>query len=167
MRPVMLAAEEQGRHIAATMRITCPACAATYEVPDTLIGAGRSLRCRSCRHAWRVEPAAAPPMAVPAAAPAPAPPRPLPDPPPLAEPPFAEPPVVPVPRRAPQLIDPPLPRPSEHPLLGGAALRLAWAASLLAVVGMGAALWLFRAEIVEAWPPAARLFLMLGTTAQG
>jgi predicted Zn finger-like uncharacterized protein len=146
------------------MRIICPACAAAYEVPDRLIGTGRSLRCRSCGHAWRVEPQATgawEPQATGAMPPEP-PPPPLAGPPPLVAPPATL-----VPRRAPQLIDPPLPRPSDLPPHGRVALRLAWGASILAVVGMGIALWLFRAEIVEAWPPAARLYLMLGTTAQG
>jgi predicted Zn finger-like uncharacterized protein len=140
------------------MRITCPACAAAYDVPDALIGTGRSLRCRSCSHAWRVAPpavAAPPPEAPPA-------PPPLADPPPLPAPSG-----VSILRRAPHLIDPPLPQPDELPTHGAAALRLAWAASVLAVVGMGMVIWLFSTEIVEAWPPAARLYLMLGKTAQG
>jgi predicted Zn finger-like uncharacterized protein len=145
------------------MRITCPACAATYEVPDRLIGTGRSLRCRSCGHAWRVEPEAGT-----AESPPPPPPAPLPDPGPLPDPPApAIPPALPTPRRAPQLIDPPLPRSEALRRPAGPALRLAWAASLLAVLGIGLGLWLFRAEIVEAWPPATRLFLMLGSTAHG
>ena len=160
------------------MRIICPACAAAYEVPDRLIGTGRSLRCRSCGYAWRVEPdtpppppaEAAPPPAesepAPAALPPPPPPPPLPNPPPDPQP-SATPPNLPGPRRAPQLIDPPLPRPEELPRPGGLALRLAWAASLLAVLGMVVALWLFRAEIVQAWPPAARLYLLFGMTAIG
>jgi predicted Zn finger-like uncharacterized protein len=159
----VLAAARRGRHIAATMRIICPACAATYEVPDRLIGTGRSLRCRSCGHAWRVEPERGA-----AESPPPPSPAPLPDPGPLPDlPPLATPSGLLAPRRAPQLIDPPLPRPEALPRPTGLALRLAWVASLLAVLGIGAALWLFRAEIVEAWPPAARLYLMLGPTAQG
>lgn len=148
------------------MRITCPACAATYEVPDRLIGTGRSLRCRSCGHAWRVtpeEPGAEAAVPAPAGAAAEAPPPPLPDPGTLPDPPAA----LPGPRRAPQLIDPPLPRPEALPRPVGTALRLAWAASLIAVLAGLAGLWLFRAEIAEAWPPAARLYRILGTTAQG
>jgi predicted Zn finger-like uncharacterized protein len=162
-----LAAERRGRHIAATMRTICPACAATYEVPDRLIGTGRSLRCRSCGHAWRVAPEGGTAESPPPPPPRP-PPAPLPDPGPLPDsPPFATPPGLPAPRRAPQLIDPPLPRSEELRSPSGPALRLAWAASLLAVLGMVVALWLFRAEIVEAWPPAARLYLLFGMTAIG
>jgi predicted Zn finger-like uncharacterized protein len=170
----VLAAADGDRHIARTMRIICPACAAAYEVPDRLIGTGRSLRCRSCGHAWRVDPeagkaesppagTAAPPSPVP---PSPAPP--LPDPGPLPDqPPFAVPPGLPGQRRAPQLIDPPLPRPEAMPRPTGLALRLAWAASLFVVLAGVAALWLFRTEIAEAWPPAARLYLLFGMTAIG
>ena len=38
------------------MRLTCPACAASYEVPDARIGTGRRLRCSRCRHDWFVNP---------------------------------------------------------------------------------------------------------------
>jgi predicted Zn finger-like uncharacterized protein len=34
------------------MRIVCPACAATYEVPDRLIGTGRNVRCSRCSEQW-------------------------------------------------------------------------------------------------------------------
>ncbi|HWX50349.1 MAG TPA: hypothetical protein VNZ61_20050 [Roseomonas sp.] len=39
---------------------------------------------------------------------------------------------------------------------------LAWAASLLVVAGAVVALWVWRAELMAAWPPAARLFQALG-----
>jgi predicted Zn finger-like uncharacterized protein len=163
----MLAGGGPGRHIARAMRIVCPACAAAYEVPDHLIGTGRSLRCRTCGHAWHVQPEATvaaepPPAAVPPTASLPAPPPPVPGLPPGGPLPSV---MTPGLRRPPQPIEPPLPRPDSK--RGGGALRLAWAASLLAVAGTVVALWVFRAEISAAWPPAARLYLMLGTVAQG
>jgi hypothetical protein len=47
------------------------------------------------------------------------------------------------------------------------ALRLAWAASVLLLVGMGAAGWIYRAEISAAWPPAKRLYSLLETPRGG
>ncbi|MDO9708940.1 zinc-ribbon domain-containing protein [Paracraurococcus lichenis] len=133
------------------MRISCPACEATYEVPDRLIGTGRTLRCKACRHAWHVGPA------TPAAAPEPAPAPPAPPP---AQRTDLPPPVATRPR-PPQPIEPPLPRTESPPPRAGAALAAAWIGSILAVAGMVAALWVFRAEVVAAWPPAARLFALL------
>jgi predicted Zn finger-like uncharacterized protein len=34
------------------MRIRCPSCSATYEVPDTLIDRPRTVRCAKCAHDW-------------------------------------------------------------------------------------------------------------------
>ena len=35
------------------MRIVCPACAASYDVPDALLGEGRSVRCVRCLREWQ------------------------------------------------------------------------------------------------------------------
>ena len=208
----MLAVDDTQPHIAPAMRIHCPACQATYEVPDHLIGPGRSLRCRNCGHAWRVAPepmpsepatpaepvaSAEPAAQTKAEAPSPPPPpearpRPLPAPPeppppappeaasrmgePLAaEAPAAEteeaaetraeratPPLLAALRRQAKAIEPPLAQPP--PAEADTALRLAWAGSLLLLLLLGLAVGLFRDEIVAAWPPAARLYLMFGGT---
>src|SRR5437016_2894378 len=35
------------------MRITCPNCTASFEIPTELLGKkGRSLKCASCGHSW-------------------------------------------------------------------------------------------------------------------
>lgn len=143
------------------MRIVCPTCQATYEVPERLIGSGRSLRCKACGHDWHVAPPG------PAAPPQPPSPQPVPREEPAA-PAAHRPPPLPTPRpRAPQVIDPPLPPPEDDAPRDRLVLRVAWAVSLLAVLGMLLALWLFRAEIAAAWPPAARLFQLLGGLPQG
>ncbi|GGC36016.1 hypothetical protein GCM10011504_12950 [Siccirubricoccus deserti] len=139
------------------MRIACPACSAAYEVPDALVGQGRRLRCTRCGHAWMATPPANGKALLPAA------------PPPAAPAHFEPPPPVQMPRRAPQLIDPPLPqlgdtaaRQESNPLLWAA-----WIGSALTVVAAVALLWAYRAEVVAVWPPAARLFLALGADLGG
>jgi predicted Zn finger-like uncharacterized protein len=150
------------------MRIACPNCSAEYEVPDTLLAGGpRTLRCARCSHQFQAAPAgpAVAPATVPAPAAAPpeppvAPPPPRPDPPPAEAPP--EPP-APFDRSALLLPDPLLFRPPEEPVpRGGAPLVLAWLLSLAILGGAGWATWRFHADIVEAWPPAARLYQALG-----
>jgi predicted Zn finger-like uncharacterized protein len=34
------------------MRIRCPSCSATYEVPDTMLDPPRTVRCAKCAHDW-------------------------------------------------------------------------------------------------------------------
>ncbi len=145
------------------MRIICPACEATYEVPERLLGAGRRLRCKKCGHDWEARPPAPPPSAgAPSPPAAPAAQAPLPP------PPSAQPAMTPVAPRAPQVIDPPLPRPEdEEPPRPGLALGLAWGASVLLLAVLASAAWLFRTEIIGAWPPAARLFHLFGGIATG
>ncbi len=56
----------------APMKITCPNCATSYQVPDDYIGTeGRSVRCSSCGKTWHAEPQPEPkpePKPAPAAA---------------------------------------------------------------------------------------------------
>lgn len=143
------------------MRIACPACGATYEVPDRLIGAGRRLRCAKCGHEWLVRPPERQESARPAPPAPPVPPAPPPGP--------ARdlPPPAPVPRRPPQMIEPPLPQfgdavPRQPRRIG---LWLAWILSILVLLLLAAAVLRFRAEIVGAWPPAERLYAALGLDA--
>lgn len=147
-----------------------------------LVG-GRRLRCAKCAHDWVPDgPAAAPGAGASAEAPPPmpsadtlaailapvlaagqsdlAPPAAvaagLPETPAMAS--LAEPhasPVVSVDDR-PILVEP----------RGGIALRVAWFASVLALVALGAAGWVFRVELGAAWPPAQRV-LSLGEWFRG
>ncbi len=131
------------------MLIPCPACAAEYEVPDHLIGAGRRLRCARCEHEWLVRPpadAAAPDTAPPAPAPAP-----------VVAKPAAPPATAPVPLAPPLPAAPP---PAWKALLAGpdVALWLAWGCSVGAVFLVLLGGWLYRAELSAFWPPLARLY---------
>jgi hypothetical protein len=45
---------------------------------------------------------------------------------------------------------------------GEPLLWAAWIGSVLLLAGGAAAAWVWRADVAEAWPPAARLFAMLG-----
>ena len=128
------------------MRIACPTCDATYEVPDALIGAGRRLRCAKCAHEWLVGPEspAVPPFNAPAAAPAEdAPPPPMTEPRPPAPPPAAV--AAPAGGR-----------------FAAAALWAAWIGSGLLLAAAGVAAWVWRDPIMAAWPPAARVYLLFG-----
>lgn len=117
-------------------------------MPDRLLaGATRTLRCSRCatEFALPAPVVAAVPPPPPAAAPAPAPEA-------VPEPPAPEPPVTPVvPERTPVARDP-----RDRALLG------AWAASVLVVAGGAAAMLVFRAQLMAAWPPVTRLFAVLG-----
>ncbi|MFH5923475.1 zinc-ribbon domain-containing protein [Roseomonas xinghualingensis] len=60
---------------------------------------------------------------------------------------------------------PPAPRQGAHPAVPPTppiATALAWTASVVALLGIAAAAWHWRFDIVEAWPPAVRAFMALG-----
>lgn len=149
------------------MRIVCPSCQATYEVPEKLLGdAPRKVRCARCGDAWVPTPAPSPPAAPPqpsaavASPPPPDPPEPepepeLPPPPPV----LAEPPPSVVPRPELKLASPPAPRPGKGLVLLAA---LAWTASLALLVGGGWAAVAWRTEIMALWAPSRRVFALLG-----
>ncbi|MGC8476213.1 MAG: zinc-ribbon domain-containing protein [Acetobacteraceae bacterium] len=126
------------------MRLDCPNCAASYDVPDTLLGGRRAVRCARCGHQWAY--AAPAPLSVPFSVPAAA----------EAEP--APPEMTPVAAARPVPLAP-RPPAAARP---GLALRLAWAGSaVLLAAGLIAALALHR-PIARAWPPSQRLYAALG-----
>ena len=138
------------------MRIVCPTCAATYDVPDSLLTGTRAVRCARCHGQWTPEPPEHDePLRWPDETPAEPPP---------AEPTEAAPePAEPV---------PPRPRPSlsamdrlaAQPTIStsSARLRVAWAASLVLVLLLCAGAYAGRAQILHAWPPSARMYAAFG-----
>jgi predicted Zn finger-like uncharacterized protein len=136
------------------MLIECPNCQAGFEVPERLLrDRARPLRCGQC---GTVFPAPEPPAPEPVAFRAPEPPpapvvdEPHPAPTPLAKEPQPE---------------PEMARDTPAKAADGAAsrgLRAAWAASIALLIGGGLAAIIKRDALMEAWPPAARLFAALG-----
>jgi predicted Zn finger-like uncharacterized protein len=142
------------------MRIACPSCSVAYDVPDSLLKAGRVVRCAGCGGEWTpIETRAEPELAPPPEPPAPAfetslvapPPQPPADRPPAA----AE--AAPRPASAmDRLVQPPT-RSSSL-----VRLRLAWLASAVLLVTLAWGAYAWRAQIVTAWPPSARLYAAFG-----
>jgi predicted Zn finger-like uncharacterized protein len=136
-----------GRHDTGYMRITCPSCSAAYDVPDSLVTPGRVVRCARCGNEW--SPTQAPPQAP--LVEEPVSPAPEPPPPPVAEP------VVEVRQSA-------MDRLSAHPATepSTTGLRIAWALSLVVLIALAVAAYVWRAQIVAAWPPSARAYALFG-----
>jgi predicted Zn finger-like uncharacterized protein len=145
------------------MRIVCPSCSAAYDVPDSLVTAGRIVRCASCSGQWMPVQADAPELE-------PAPP-PTVDPSPLTAEPAA--PTAPqaVPTDSPPVVAEATPRPSsamdrlalqsQRPS-SRLQLRLAWLASLALLAFLGWAAYAWRAEIAAVWPPGGRIYAVFG-----
>ena len=155
------------------MRIVCPSCEAEYEVPDDLLAKRpRKVRCAKCAREW--EPFSAPPAAPTS--------EPINVAPPirteLAPPPVMDPGYAPQESYSPPagaaagdtLAGQAEPRPGAKARRAakgpggppGVGVVIAWlvtAAILAAGVGV---VWLKRPEIVALWPPAQRLFKLLG-----
>ena len=126
------------------MRLACPSCQATYDVPDDRLGTGtRRLRCACCAHEWTFVPSA------PAAASPPPPPPTLPGP---AAPLAAEPRLA----RAPSF------PPYDAPPARRRGALAAWAVSILVLAGLGFAAVQFRAGIMSGWPPSQRVYAVFG-----
>jgi predicted Zn finger-like uncharacterized protein len=132
------------------MRIVCPSCSAAYEVPDSLVTPGRVVRCARCSEKWMPVDA---PVDV-------AEPPPAPEPEPVAEEPVVA--TVALPRQS------AMERLAAHPakpkpMLG---LRLAWAASLVALAVAAWAAYAWRSPIMAAWPPSTRAYSVFGLAAK-
>lgn len=155
------------------MRIECPGCGAAYEVREELLPPGRLVRCTRCGRSWVPVGVATPSGEGPSPGEAPpakdAPVRrgflPLRVRARLAAPVAAEP--------APPALVPVAAEPIERARAGSSPVAapqifpwnspwVAWAASLLVVLAAVVALWLWRGEVMAAWPPAIRLFRAVG-----
>jgi predicted Zn finger-like uncharacterized protein len=143
------------------MRIVCPTCPAEYDVPDSLVTAGRVVRCAGCGGEWM-------PVQVGAAEQEPVPPS-VDDPPPIPVEPAASTAAVPHTEGSAVSDAPPPASPARDQLVVHATrqssrvpLRLAWLASLAVLGFLGWAAYAWRAEIVAAWPPSARMYAAFG-----
>jgi predicted Zn finger-like uncharacterized protein len=131
------------------MIVTCPACRTRYLVPEPELAqpGGRTVRCATCGHSWRQEPAAAErPPPEPHATLVPPPPEPVPE---IIPAPAPDPPIAPVaPRR-------------RHPGIAFGSLAV-----LVLIVLAILALVVGRFWVAAAWPPAGRLFAAIGLPAE-
>ena len=119
------------------MILSCPSCTTRYLVdPKALGGGGRTVRCASCGHTWFQTP----PEDMPRAAEMQ-----------MAPPPEA---VTPLPpgSNLPAFTDP-------EPRSYGAAIG--WLVFVVCFLGSIAGVFLMKEQIVEQWPPAARLYDVL------
>ena len=138
------------------MILTCPSCATSYFTPDEAIGAaGRTVRCKSCRHTWRAtldEPLELSQSSTPAEAVSFGH-RDEPEPESLAETPAPE-----LPKafraRAEQ----------QRRLRRAAAHGVVWAGIASGFAALLASAWLFRVEVVEIAPRAAAAYAAIGLT---
>jgi predicted Zn finger-like uncharacterized protein len=150
------------------MRIVCPFCAAAYDVPDGLLAGREAVRCARCTKEWQPEVAEPPPppeRAVETRL----------EPPPrhaIVERPVAAPPRNIAPRGMAGggtgghnwAIDRLMAAP-QQPSHGRLALAVAWLASIAVVLALLAAAYVWRPEIMAAWPPSVHLYAALGLAA--
>ena len=126
------------------MRIVCPSCAATYDVPDDRLVPGRAVRCAGCGAGWTPRPAqAAVPMPVED------------EPAPAVQPEFEAQPLPPEPQPLPPVV-PPADRRMARAVAAG------WVATVLIVGGAAWAGVARRDSVMQAWPPTERLYAVLG-----
>lgn len=135
------------------MILTCSSCATRFLVDAAAIGpSGRHVRCARCQHGWFQEPADDLPRSVPLTEDASAP--------------------NPQDIRARAGLGTPLARPA--PLRRGANLpalprkrnriveAISWAALVLFAGCLAGGVYMFRNQIIKAWPQAAKLYVVLG-----
>jgi predicted Zn finger-like uncharacterized protein len=155
------------------MRIVCPSCSAAYEVPDSMLGGRKAVRCARCGDEWRPferEPQIEPEPEIEPEQELTAPP-----PPPREQEIVTRLELERLPRPVPVE-----PQPYERRMTGGAmaidrlmaapqpaqrsnvALTLAWLGSVVAIIVLLYAAYAWRVEIMAAWPPSVRVYAVLG-----
>jgi predicted Zn finger-like uncharacterized protein len=137
------------------MRIDCPSCSAAYDVADSLLTPGRTVRCTRCGEEWVALKVEAPPVQI--DAPLVNEPKPLEFSPKAPEEQELE-------SRGLTAMDrlaQPLPLRSS----GGAALRTTWLAIVVVVLGLLWGAYAWRADVMADWPPSVRLYSLLGLAA--
>ena len=144
------------------MILTCPSCATSYFTPDEAVGAsGRRVRCQSCAHVWHATHDA--PLELTAAVPLPSAPAVEPAPAQTgfgkrdeAEQELSETPAPELPKafraRAEQ----------QRRLRRAATHGAVWAGLASVFIGLIAAAWLFRIEIVDVFPRAGAAYAAVG-----
>jgi len=140
------------------MILTCPACATSYFIRDDAVGPeGRKVRCQSCGEVWRATPdepleLTLTPEAAPSAPVASASsPEPEPEAASLAETPAPE-----LPRAFRARAE------RQKKLRRAAAHGVVWAGLAAVFIGLIAAAFVFRVQIVQAFPRAASAYAMVG-----
>ncbi len=154
------------------MRIRCPSCSATYEVPDALLDPPRAVRCARCAHDWMAEPVEEPALAeVAADTPVDADEAEVPDV-AAAEQPIHEPPIR-EPFAEPETVfgDTPLSAIERLSIPGDLSPRIrrrdrlltaAWAASFAILAGLSVAGYTERDSLMRQWPASKRVYATLG-----
>jgi predicted Zn finger-like uncharacterized protein len=139
------------------MRIACPSCQAVYDVPPKM-AARRRVRCARCRHEFVPDsldespPAAEPRVDMQAV-------MPIADPVPRLT--WPEPPVGPADRLHVDIGPSIVPRPQPSSRARGIETAMALSLSVLVLCAAGAAAYVWRSDVMAAWPPSQRLFRAL------
>ena len=140
------------------MRIVCPSCSATFEVPKTRLAPGQAVRCARCGTDWTPLAEAEPELTVHSSEPAGQPP--LTDSPEPMTRSSTAPAVQATPTLLGQILDRlSFARPGEPALVAG------WAVSIAVLVGLAWAAVTWRSNVMHAWPPSERLYTALGLPA--
>jgi predicted Zn finger-like uncharacterized protein len=143
------------------MRIRCPSCSATYEVPDTLIDRPRTVRCAKCAHDWIATAIAEEPTPEPVEAVLAEEGPPVPEPAgrdlvPESDPVFGGTPLSAIERLSAQVDL--SPRIRRHDRI----LTAAWAFSFAALAALGVAGYTKRDTLMREWPASKRVYATLG-----